>query len=145
MVISSEVHARDSFGRFIADVEGAATKVVEDAIQAGEDAARAAAPERTGALKAGFFAVVVSRTMGRIGNTTPWADFQDQGTSPHYMIGSPVFRFYWENAGRWWVPGLFGDPDIIFHPGNPAVHFMDTGYAAAVAAARKALPRYYPG
>lgn len=154
MHVSNEVHVRDDFGRFIADVEGAATKVVEDAINAGVDAARTEVQinlwTRTGRLLNGFVPVIVSRTMGQFFNTAPYAEFQDQGTAPHPLPAR--VSFFWERMGREWMwPEAYeaatGHPgaDPINHPGNPAVHFMDAGYKAAVRAARIAMPKYYPG
>lgn len=150
MEISPEVHVRDNFGRFIADIEGAATKVVEDALNAGVDAAQQAAPSRTGRLRDSFVPLIMSRTMGRFINTAPYARWQDQGAGPHDITA--YVSFFWEREGReWMVPPLYervtGYPgaDPIHHPGNPATHFMDAGYRAAKRAAKVAMKKYYPG
>jgi hypothetical protein len=149
MHVSSSVHARDEMGRFIADIEGAATELVTDAIGAGVAAARTAAPIRSGRLRRSFVPEVVSRTMARFFNTAPYAEFQDLGAGPHPLPAR--VSFFWARAGRMWMwPETYlrrtGHPgaDPIQHPGNPATHFMDAGYQAAVAEARRALPRYYP-
>lgn len=150
MDVSNQIIVRDDFGRFIADIEGAATKVVEDAIEAGVAAAQVAAPVRTGRLRDSFVPLIMSRTMGRFLNTASYAEAQDQGAGPH-NIDAHV-RFFWDKVGRMWmwpetylrVTGFPG-ADPIHHPGNPATHFMEAGYRAAVAAARRALPKYYPG
>jgi hypothetical protein len=148
MIVSSRVAVRDDFGRFIADVEGAATKVVDDALDAGVATARSFAPERTGRLRASFVKKVYSRTQGFFTNTAPYAEYQDQGTESH-PIDAHV-NFFWEKAGRKWMwPETYlrktGFPgaDPIDHPGNPAIHFMDKGYDAAKRAARIAMHKYY--
>lgn len=150
VTVSNEVHVRNGFGRFIADVEGAATKVVEDALDAGIDAAQVAAPVRSGRLRDSFFPLILSRTSGVFGNTAPYAVFQDQGAGPH-DIDAHV-RFFWDKVGRMWMwPETYlrvtGHPgaDPIHHPGNPATHFMQFGYEAAKVAARRAMHKYYPG
>lgn len=143
--IRNHVSPRDNFGRFIKDIEGAATQVVSDALDAGIQASRAAAPERTSRLKNSFSKHIVSRTVGYYQNDAYYAEYQDQGTSPHHMVGNPYFKFYWEREGRDWIPGLFGTPDVIWHPGNPATHFMIAGYGPMVAKAKAVMPRYYPG
>jgi len=137
MHVSSEVIVRDNFGRFIADVEGAATRVVEDAIMEGEDAARDVAPERTGHLKSSFFSAVLSRTSGVFGNTADYAEFQDRGTNPHLITGN--VRFFWEREGRDWIPG----ENFINHPGNPATHFMNVGWQALKRAVPGLMRRHY--
>lgn len=150
MHVSNSVLPRDGFGRFIADVEGAATKVVEDALDAGVDAARAQAPIRTGRLRGSFKPAIISRTEGLFVNTAPYAEFQDQGAGPH-NIDAHV-SFFWDKMGRKWMwpetylrkTGYEG-ADPIHHPGNPATHFMLAGYKAAVRAARIAMHKYYPG
>lgn len=149
--VSTRVIVRNDMGRFIADIEGAATKTVEQALEVGVQASRDAAPVghkhdlRSTPITSSFYKTLESRTRGFYGNFSKHAIFQDQGTGPHTMIGKPTFRFYWENEGRMWIPGLMGDVDIINHPGNPAVHFMDTGYRAIRRQISAIMQRCYPG
>ena len=133
--VSSHVIVRDDMGRFIADIAGAATRTVEDALDVGISAAQAQAPTRTGRLRNSFVPAILSRTSGVFVNTAPYARFQDQGAEPHDI--SAYVRFFWDRMGRMWLHpdeylNKFGHPgaDPIRHPGNPATHFMDAGYDA---------------
>lgn len=147
--VSTEVFVRNNMGRFMADVRGAATQVVEDALDAGVAEARAHAPARTGRLRASFVPVILSRTSGLFMNTAPYALYQDEGAGPHPLPANVTF--WWDKMGRMWMPPdvyrrVTGFPgaDPINHPGNPGTHFMDAGYRAAVRAAERAVARYYP-
>lgn len=151
MAVSPEVHARNNIGRFIADIEGAATSAISEIIQEGEEISRSMAPVgakpdfRTITLDAGFFSAITGRTSGVWGNSARHALYQEKGTGPHTMTGNPSFHFFWESAGRWWKPGLFGEPDIINHPGNPGVHFLQNGYDAMRGRTMRILDKHYPG
>lgn len=148
--VSTQVHVRDAMGRFIADIEGAATKAVEQALDAGVASARVQAPVRSGRLRASFQPVVLSRTSGVFINTAPYAMAQDQGAVPHDI--SAHVSFFWEKMGRRWMyPEVYqrvtGFPgaDPIHHPGNPATHFMDAGFDAIRRQMPAILKRCYPG
>lgn len=150
VAVSNHVIVRDQFGRFIHDIEGAATASVEDALDAGIRGARAAAPQRTGRLRGSFVSAILSRTSGVFLNQAPYAMAQDQGARPH-PIDAHV-SFFWDKVGRRWMwPETYerktGHPgaDPISHPGNPATHFMDAGYAAIQRAMPGILRRNYPG
>lgn len=148
--VSTNVIVRDRFGQFIADIAGAATRSVEDALDVGVAAARARAPQRTGRLRGSFVPAILSRTSGVFLNTAPYAMAQDQGAVPH-TIDAHV-SFFWDRAGRRWMwPETYqrvtGHPgaDPIHHPGNPATHFMDAGYDAIKRRMPAILQRNYPG
>lgn len=148
--VSTEVIVRNQMGRFIADVRGAATRSVEEALDVGISAARMQAPERTGRLRASFVPAILTRTSGVFLNTAPYAEFQDQGAGPHEI--SAWVRFFWEREGRMWMnPAQYlsrtGYPgaDPIHHPGNPATHFMDAGYDAIKRRMQAIIRRNYPG
>lgn len=148
-IVSAEVHVRDELGRFIRDIEGAATKAVEKGLDVGIAAAQTRAPVRTGRLYDSFLPVILSRTSGVFINTAPYADYQDRGAGRH-AIPARV-HFFWEKAGRYWMwpetyERITGHPgaDPIDHPGNPATHFMDAGYRAIVAALPRIIASTYP-
>ena len=149
ITVSTEVVVRDRLGQFIRDIEGAATKVVEESLKVGVAAARAQAPQRTGRLRGSFQPVVISRTRGLFINTAPYAAAQDQGARPHPITA--YVSFYWDKVGRPWMhPDVYervtGHPgaDPIHHPGNPATHFMLAGYRAMAAAMPGIVRRAYP-
>lgn len=150
VAVSNHVIVRDEFGRFIRDIEESATKSVEDALDVGIAAAKTRAPVRTGRLRGSFVPAILSRTSGVFLNEAPYAMPQDQGARPH-SIDAHV-GFFWDKMGRKWmwpetylrVTGHAG-ADPIRHPGNPATHFMLTGYAAIVRAMPGILQRNYPG
>jgi hypothetical protein len=106
---------------------------VDEALDLGVRHAKAAAPVgsrpdlRSTPIRDSFYKQRTGVTSGYFGNFARHAGYQDRGTGPHIMIGNPTFQFFWENEGRMWIPGLFGEPDVIHHPGNPATHFMDAG------------------
>lgn len=150
MRVSNNVIVRDNFGRFIADIEGAATKSVEEALDVGIAAARVQAPKRTGRLKASFVPVILSRTAGVFMNQAPYAGAQDQGARPHDI--SAYVSFFWDKMGRRWMSppeylAKTGYPgaDPIYHPGNPATHFMDAGYSAIKRRMQAIIAKNYPG
>lgn len=150
MLVSADVIVRDGFGRFIADIEGAATKSIADALDVGQAVAKSQAPVRTGRLQGSFAAAILSRTSGVFFNTAPYAKYQDQGAGPHTI--SAYVSFFWEREGRMWLSpdaylAMTGYPgaDPINHPGNPATHFMDAGYRAIKRAMPGILQRNYPG
>lgn len=150
VAVSNHVIVRDEFGRFIRDIEEAATKSVEDALDVGIAAARVKAPMKTGRLRGLFVPAILSRTSGVFLNEAPYAMAQDQGARPH-PIDAHV-SFFWDKMGRRWMwpetyekvtkhPGA----DPIHHPGNPATGFMLAGYEAIARAMPGILQRRYPG
>lgn len=139
--VSNQVIARDDLGRFIADIENAAPRLIQASLDAGKDAAIAETPVNTGRLAGSFFTRLVSRTVGYLGNPTPYARWQDEGGDAHEQRAN--VSFFWEEQGRMWEPGR--PPQVIHHPGNPAHHFMRAGYNRACAFARANMDRYYPG
>lgn len=150
MHISTEVYARDNFGRFIADIEESATEAVTQGLKVGESVAQSVAPVRTGRLRGSFLSLILSRTSGVLGNTAPYARFQDEGAGPHAI--SAYVSFFWEREGRMWLSppaylARYGHPgaDPINHPGNPATHFMDAGYDAIKRAMPGIIQAVYPG
>lgn len=147
--VSNDVIVRDNFGRFIRDIESAATRSVEDCLDEGIAAARVKAPSRTGRLRASFVPAILSRTSGVFTNTAPYAHFQDQGAGRHDIPAE--VKFYWDKVGRMWmwpetyrrVTG-FDPADPIDHPGNPAVEFMDAGYDRIKARMQAIIKKNYP-
>jgi hypothetical protein len=149
--VSSRVIVRNNFGRFIADVEGAATATVKEAAEQGVEISKSLAPvgvkpdPRSAPIMASFYIDVISRTSAVWGNTARHALFQELGTGPHTMIGNPYFHFFWQEAGRWWIPGLFGEPDIINHPGNDEQPYLRPAYRAVAARLLDIAKKHYPG
>jgi hypothetical protein len=132
-------------GRYIARVKEAAHATIEDTVQEGAEIAAAHAPKRTGRLADSILPVVFSRTQGAWVAKAPYASYQEYGTSAHEMWGNPYFAFFWDEEGRWWVPGLFGEPDVIHHPGNPAHPFMEPSQAVMSRKIMAIARRHYPG
>jgi hypothetical protein len=137
--VSNQVIARDDLGKFIADIENAAPRLIEASLDAGVDAAKAVTPVDTGRLRNSFASRLLSRTVGIFSNSAPYARWQDEGGDPHQQTG--WVTFLWEKRGRMWNPG----DNMINHPGNDAAHFMRTGYRAACAYAKANMGRFYPG
>jgi hypothetical protein len=148
---SNRVIARNGLGRFIADCEQAGHDTVEKLVDEGAKLSRRMAPEgtehdyRSIPIKQSIFPRMLSRTSGVWSSLSRHAMFQEEGTQPHTMYGNPYFRFFWDNAGRMWVPGLFGSPDIINHPGNPPQPFLRPAYESIMARAMSVARAQYPG
>jgi hypothetical protein len=90
-------------------------------------------------------AKMIGRTAGYWYSTARHAPFQEFGAGPHVMMGNPFFRFYWESKGRWWIPGLTGEPDVIHHPGNRPQPFMKPAYEIVSREIMQIAKGEYPG
>ena len=137
--VSNQVGVRNDMGRFIADIEAAAPKLIQASLNAGEEVAIANTNVDTGRLAGSFFTRLVSRTQGHLGNPVPYAKWQDEGGDPHEQEG--WVSFFWEKRGRMWNPGN----NLINHPGNDGTGFMLKGYNAAKAFAKANMAAFYPG
>lgn len=143
MLVSSEVAVRDGMGRFIADIEGAATQTIIDALKVGISGAVMKTPVKTGRLMSSYQSVVLSRTSGVFMNTAPHAEFQDGGTAPHDITAN--VSFFWEKMGRMWVPSPEGSTQVIKHPGHKGRFFMDAGYDSIQDRIMSIIKKNYPG
>jgi hypothetical protein len=149
--ISNHVVLRDSFGRFKAAVGNAAADSIDEAIDLGERLSFERAPVgektdlRSVPLRSAFFKERTSRTQGYWGNAARHALFVEYGTVSHPIYGHPFLRFYWDNAGRNWVPGLFGTPDVVNHPGTPAEPYLRPAYDIVKSRLLDIMKRHYPG
>lgn len=145
VAVSNRVVVRNSLGRFIADVEGAATRTVERCISEGEELSKEMAPtgikhdHRTVTLKAGMFKETLSRTSGRWGCAARHALPIEFGAGPHAIPGT--VKFFWDNEGRWWTPGS----NVINHPGNGAQPFLRPAYKVIAQRAASIAAEEYPG
>jgi hypothetical protein len=145
IAVSNRVIARNGIGRFIAACEDAGHDTVEILIERGATASKGMAPVRSGRLKGSIESHMTGATSGVWQADAPYAMFQEEGTSAHTMIGSPFFRFFWETRGRMWVPGLYGIPDVIDHPGNKPQPFLRPAYEMIMAQAMAVAKSQYPG
>ena len=149
--LENHVIARNQIGQFADACSAAATASVRDAAERGVQYAKANAPvgpkhdKRTATLQDSFYVEQISRTQVKFGNSARHAMAQEFGARPHEIPGNPFLRFYWEEAGRMWVPGLFGDQDIVNHPGNPAQPFMRPAYRRVMQEFMDIVRRHYPG
>ena len=150
IAVTPHVIARNSFGRFISEVEAAATRTVKDMLEEGVKISQALAPvgdkvdRRTRPLKDSFYVRQLSRTSGVWGNSARHALPIETGSVPHLIIGSPYLYFYWDKAGRRWIPGLYGEPDIVHHPGNKAQPYLRPAYEQVMSSAMAIARRNYP-
>jgi hypothetical protein len=122
------VNHRGQWGRFAAHYEHAGTQTVKDAIEEGARLSRDLAPTgtkhdpRTIPLRQSIGTEMTSRTRGRWYASARHAAPIEYGARPHPITA--MVRFFWESAGRMWVPGL----GFINHPGNSAMPFMRPAY-----------------
>lgn len=148
---SNRVIARNGLGRFIQDCEQAATETVKELVEEGAKLSRKLAPEgsdhdpRSIPLKQSIWPRMISATSGVWESFSRHAMFVEEDTAPHTIMGSPFFQFYWDNAGRMWIPGLFGEPDVVNHPGTTAQPFLRPAYESIMARAMSVAKSKYPG
>lgn len=156
LVAKSTVVARNDLGQFIRECELAARNTVEDAIEDGANLSRAMAPEgskpdpRTVPLKASIKTRMFGRTKGEWGSSARHALAIEHGARPHPIPAN--VRFYWDKAGRMWMPPelyerVTGYPgaDPIEHPGNAAQPYLRPAYVQVMASMPARMRRYYPG
>jgi hypothetical protein len=149
--VSNRVVVRNNFGQFISEIEAAGQATVDDILDEGVALSRQMAPvgskhdPRTVPLREGFFVQKLSRTSGIWGNFARHALAIERGARPHTIMGQPTMKFYWESERRMWIPGLFGEVDIINHPGNDAQPYLLPAYRTVMQRAMDIARRYYPG
>jgi hypothetical protein len=149
--VSNRVVSRNRIGRFISDCEQAAEATARQLVEDGADLSRKMAPvgsrpdSRTIPLAQSIETKMLSRTSGVWRATARHALAQELGAGPHLILGSPYLHFFWESAGRWWVPGLMGEPDIINHPGNAPQPYLRPAYEIIMRRAMAVARQKYPG
>lgn len=154
--VSNRVIARNGIGRFIAECEAAATRSVEKALDEGVKLSKGFAPvgtkhdKRTPPLHAAFYTTMLGRTSGVWGNFARHALPIEKGAVPHIIRGNPALSFYWEAAGRWWVPAseFYHQPglaDVINHPGNAAQPYLRPAYTIVMRRMMDIMKQEYPG
>lgn len=151
--VTNRVTVQDRFGQFLAQVEDADRRSVEEAAKVGAAAARARAPRsmvprhgrhmadtiHAGSATGGFSDRVIGSVSAEIIVGTEHWRFTETGTRPHEITGN--VSFFWEKEGRRWNPGS----NTIRHPGSIGVHFMQAGFDAAWEELPKAMKRNYAG
>lgn len=133
--VSNRVTMRDDFGRFIASLGPAGERTIKDAIEEGARLSRADAPvghksdSRGVPLKDSIFTRMVSATSGEWYSISHHAAPIEFGARPHPIYGNPDLSFYWEEAGRRFIPAseFYRQPGLVTvvnHPGNAAQPFL---------------------
>lgn len=86
----------------------------------------AAAPEKTGALKALTDRTPVSLAgdfvaSGSVFCDAKYAEWTDAGSEPHLIEGNPLLHFYWDRIGKevWF--------HFVNHPGSPGTQWFNGG------------------
>lgn len=145
----AHVKARNHLGQFIRECEMGGRFTVSDMIEMGAAESRRQAPvglkhdRRSIPLKDSIVTEMTGRTSGRWVALARHALYVEKGTRPHEIISSK-FHFFWENAGRMWIPGLFSDPDVINHPGTEAQPYMEPAFRKVMLRWREIAKRRYP-
>jgi HK97 gp10 family phage protein len=144
------VAARNNLGRFIKECELAGQQTVEELVSDAAKTAKRNAPvgsrhdRRSIPIRESIYHFMRGRTQGSFGASARHAIFQEKGARPHPIPGNPTFKFFWENAGRWWIPGLYGEVDYIDHPGNPAQPFLEPALRSVMARWKRTAKKHYP-
>lgn len=156
IAISNKVIARDNFGRFISECDAAAQRTVERAVGHGANLSRSLAPighkidPRSIPIKESISSVMVSSREGYWEASARHALAQEFGAVPHVIAGDPNLSFYWEAAGRMFVPAevFYHEPGlvtIVNHPGNPAQPYLRPAYTEVMAEIMAIAAEEYPG
>lgn len=154
IAMSNHIVVRDNFGRFYRDIKNAGERSIDRALALGEQVAIDMAPEghkvdrRPGhtPIKSSMYTEKTSRTQGYVANFSLHAMPQEHGAGAHFIIAhGEELNFFWERAGRWWIPGLRGTPDWVFHPGNASQPFLRPAYKAMTKALPGIMQAEYPG
>lgn len=126
--LTMTVNHRNRWGQFAAHYEHSGEQTVKDAIEEGARLSRTLAPvgtkhdPRTTPLRQSIETEMTSRTRGGWLSRARHARPIEYGAAPHPITAA--VRFWWENAGRMWVPG----DGWINHPGNRPQPFMRPAY-----------------
>lgn len=153
---SNRVIARNGIGQFIRDCEGAATRTVQRASERGAKLSKTFAPighkpdPRTIPLRESIFSEVLGRTSAHWVATARHALPIEFGAGPHDIPGNPALSFFWEAAGRMWIPasefyGIPGLQDIVHHPGNAAQPYLRPAYNIVMGQIMSIAKSEYPG
>lgn len=156
-VFSPEVRARDEFGRFLAEMKGAATATISQALEEGARFAKAESPkgtkddDRGPSIQEGITWALTGANTGHLVSLAAHSAPQEYGAAPHRIEGSPDLSFFWEAEGRWFVPASqLNPPDaarvtVINHPGNPSQPFMRPAYKYMTRRIVEIAKERYPG
>lgn len=154
--VSSRIAYRDEMGSFISKVKAAGTATVEETIEEGARMSRDMAPighkpdPRTVPLRSSIFTKMLSSTQGVWFSVARHALPIEKGAVPHPIRGNPNLRFFWDKAGRMWIPGedFYGIPgliDHVNHPGNAADPFLRPAYDSVKRRVMRIAKKHYPG
>lgn len=156
IAVSNRVIARNGIGEFIDACRKGATRTVERAVKEGADLSRTMAPVghkadvRTIPLADSIRHRMTGATSGEWYSTARHALPQEFGAAPHPIYGNPHLRFYWEAAGRMFVPAeeFYHQPGLVTvvnHPGNPAQPFLRPAYEAVMKRVMAIARAEFPG
>ena len=150
ITIESDVrYGRDLFGRFASGMDAAAMGALNEILDEGQKAARAAAPSgparedygRRPKLRTNIQKLMLDSRSGIIYIDAVNALSQETGAGEHSIdaVNVPNLVFYWIKEGK-----IFVGPHVD-HPGNPPQPFMEVGFAEMDAVAEEILAKWYGG
>lgn len=135
IVASNEVRVRDESGRFVSALhEGAIAAAKELA----EEIAALAIVTAPGPVSGTLMGSIEARSEGIIAWATadaPWAEVQELGGAPHDIPNS------FGRGPEFGIGGRFGG---MFHPGNPATHFLEEAGRAVSGYSLSIVAKYMP-
>lgn len=121
IVVSPEVTLRDSFGRFISELQAGASNAVDEIGEMFETAGRAAAPKRTGALAASTHYVRRGNTVFLV-SSVDYANIVQEGAQPHAI--SPGEKGVLVNRKENFGPVF----RTVEHPGHVGNSYMEKAF-----------------
>lgn len=141
--ISNTVIARDTFGKFISEMQLAGEAMMKDMAEEGARLSREFAPvghkydSRTPSIQDSIVATSTATSAKWICGARHGLA-QEFGGRPHEITGD--VSFFWEREARDWRPGK----NIISHPGNPSRPFLRPAYDIVMRNWSDYARRHYP-
>lgn len=141
--------ARDNFGRFIGQLDKAATDTVQDMVVDGAKLSRKLAPKGkkrdprypTTLSKSVVPAMLDGRT-GVWGSDLPYALVRERGGGGWLITGN--LNFFWEKKGRWWHTPR-GMASTVRHPATKGTRYLQNSYDIIMLRWMQYARRNYPG
>lgn len=121
-----QIQHRDKIGRFAKLLDEAGTRSMEEMREFVEDAAKAAAPVRSGYLRSMIRARMQGTRQIVLESLAGYAKPVEEGSMPHH------------------IPDAFGRDDGVEHPGSGAQPYLRPAVQALDGAAEGILRKHYP-
>jgi hypothetical protein len=151
----AEVSYRNNLGQFARAVDRGIAEALNAMAEDGAAMSRRLAPrgtkhdERTLPLAQSITTEETSSRSASWGSSARHALAIERGARAHPIYGNPDLSFWWEEKGKWFVPGAeyYRQPglvSVVNHPGNDAQPYLRPAYQAIWARKEEYFQRYCP-